>query len=477
MPQRTVDYQATDLATRVLLVLAAVFLGIIAAYAGINFPAKIVIGVLLGVIFGILILVRPVVGMIFLIAGIPVLNIFPATFLGPTILNPTNLILGWITVAVMLRRWIVLRIGIAHKSFPKPLLAYALMMLVSMIMNMLSGEIFVRGADNLLDVVGLMHTYLMGAYVFFLTMNVIEEDRQARAIYWGVLVTVTLTALWGLVEYRSDLGGMSADRIRVKGRVGQANEFGAYLVSYMPFLIGAIRLGSNTLFTRFGSAMGVIFCFFAMLFTQSRGAYLGLLASITFLGAVTNRWIILVMLIAVIASPLWLPTQVRDRVEGTLSDMDEAEDGEDKSIESRKTLWLAGLKLWGQRPFLGHGFLSFNSIVFKQDLYEKPKSSHSLFVQMLVETGAVGMGVFLFLMGYFWRMAWRLWRRASDPFLKLFGESYLACLIGLLVVNVFGVRFYNFNQIAYFWIMSALLVYFSVRQSGAREEDRVEGIS
>ncbi len=447
-------YHDTTLAQKALLVLVAVVLGLVAATLALTFQVKIVIGLIAGLCFGALILLKPLVGMVFLLITMPVLEIFPSDFFGSGLLNPTNLILATITVSVTLYRTFVLKIGISRRSWVAPILVYGIVLTFSIGLNLIKGEASVAA------VAGLTRTYLNGAYLYFLTTNCIESERDARYIFYTVLFTVIFVALWGLFEYRNDiLAGMASSRVRISGRVGQPNSFGAFLCYYLPFLIGALRVRNVPRLWRLYALGGTVAVLFALMFTQSRGAYLGLVCSLVFLAVAVNRRLLLVMLVAGLLHPLWLPSQVVERIQYTFDG--QGAYGVDSSSESRIKFYKAGVRLWTESPVWGHGFGGFSRMSAERGITETRRAAHSLYIQMLVDTGLVGLTAIFYMWGHLWRRSWRLWKTATDPSRRIFGECFLACLVAIVMVNIFGIRFYNFMEIGYFWALCAVLVFYT----------------
>lgn len=445
-PPRALE-RDTNIAQTTLLVLAAIGAGLAAAFIGIQFEFKIVLGLMLGLVFGTIILVRPVIGVLFFLFTIPVLKIFPPTFFGSGLLNPVNLILALITVAIALQRVFLLRTGFSDRAFARPILLYAAVLIMSMTMNLLHAH------ATIVDVVELMKVYLIGAYVYFLTSNVVDDPNRARKVFVICLVTVGLTALWGLYEYRTSLlGGKSAERIRLAGRVGQPNEFGGYLAMYLPFFVAMMRYKGLGNAVRLLTITGAVVTFFALLFTQSRGAYLGFACSLVFVAALVNRRLILVLVLGIATSQYWLPEQVTSRVQGTVED-----GGFDGSTEKRLELYRAGVDMWKSSPIVGHGFNAFHRLSASGGYTDVRRASHSLYIQMLVETGLVGIIVLFGLFYYLFKQGWWLHQHATDPLAKTFAEGFIGCMIAVVIVNLFGVRFYNYISISYFWALVAVL--------------------
>ena len=83
----------------------------------------------------------------------------------------------------------------------------------------------------------------------------------------------------------------------------------------------------------------------------------------------------------------FLPSLVPDTSLTRLSStLDEVQAGD---LNGRTALWKEGLSMWVDRPILGIGSDAFPSSV--ASIYGRPRSIHSSFVAVLVETGLVGL--------------------------------------------------------------------------------------
>jgi len=453
---RMIEARDTTLASRTLLFLLAVLCGGVAGGLALLFQFKIMLGLMIGLFFSGLIMLRPLVGLVFLICVMPVLEIFPPDFFGLGALNPTNLILGLVTVAALPYRIIVMRQGISRRSFIRPLLFYGAVLVFSAAINL------VQGVSSFGEFAEIIRTYLNGAYLYFLTTNVIDDDRDARWVVGAVLFAVIVVTVWGLVEYRSSLATMAAGRVRISGRVGQPNSFGAFLAYYVPFILGAIRAKGIPRVVRLFLVGGAVACFFSLLFTQSRGAYVGLACTLLFMGFLITRKLLVVLLFAGLTYQLWLPPQVIERVNGTFSGSNE-EEVFDGSTETRLMLYKAGLQLFTERPIWGHGFGGFSRLSESRGVTDVRRAAHSLYIQMLVDTGLLGVLAILNLWVNFFRRGLYLRRTGLTSFERTFGESFMCCMVAIVTTNIFGIRFYNFLEIGYFWCLGAVLVYYVER--------------
>ena len=248
--------------------------------------------------------------------------------------------------------------------------------------------------------------------VYALMRRLIETDlqwwdRQLAALLSGGLISsvLALRQLYASTEELArwaDPNSITAGTIRIYGPLGNPNLLAGYLLPLLPLAVIAL-LRWRELGAKLFAAVTALLCGAAIVFTYSRGGWLGLLASLAVM--------VLLLILRSTASwpPLWrrlVPllvlslggvllaitiTQVepiRTRVASLLAGRG------DSSNNFRINVWLAAIDMVKDRPWLGigPGNTAFNSIY---PLYQQPKfnalSAYSVPLEILVEMGIPGL--------------------------------------------------------------------------------------
>ena len=136
----------------------------------------------------------------------------------------------------------------------------------------------------------------------------------------------------------------------------------------------------------------------------------------------------------------------------------------------RPRLWSAALEEIRDAPWLGHGFgreisgTRFLALVPEGDLHHPPMlHSHNLFTDLAMQTGLVGLALFVLLLAALAREHWR-WLR--DPRVMPLGMVGLALLGGFVVKNLTDDFLHRHNALV-FWALNAMLLGLA---QGARRE-------
>jgi putative inorganic carbon (hco3(-)) transporter len=133
----------------------------------------------------------------------------------------------------------------------------------------------------------------------------------------------------------------------------------------------------------------------------------------------------------------------------------------DEAIRGRATESLAALHVFRDHPVLGVGpgqFFDRYSAAYGNALnlrfLDERRRAHNLYLEIAADTGAVGLAVFLAIVGVtivqLWRLA-ALWRRRR-PELVALAEAFLLALVAYLATGMFLQLSYQ----RYFWFLLAL---------------------
>jgi O-antigen ligase len=238
---------------------------------------------------------------------------------------------------------------------------------------------------------------------------------------------------------------------RVYSTLENPNVLGEYFLLVIPFA-AALLLTADSWKKRglWLAACGILTV--CLVVTYSRGCYLGLLfAAAIFLVLLDRRFLIL-GIVAVVLSPLYLPESVLTRFT-SIGDM------ADSSTSFRVYIWMGTLAMLKDYWFcgVGPGTEAFNLVYpnYAYSAIEAPHS-HNLYLQILCDTGVVGLGLFLVLVVSGYRMLFTAIRRETDRNRKIFQIAGVSALSGFLLQSMTDYTFYNYRVMFLFWAVLGL---------------------
>jgi O-antigen ligase len=129
---------------------------------------------------------------------------------------------------------------------------------------------------------------------------------------------------------------------------------------------------------------------------------------------------------------LVVPTAVRERVSMTRTANGQLEGSAQTRVDLLKESWNSIV----HSPILGNGFATFQYGQHEGNLTD----THDWFIKVLVETGVVGMMMYLVLLQQVLALGYRLFRRGIDPMYRGLGLGLVLAICSSLVSNCFGDR-------------------------------------
>jgi O-antigen ligase len=324
----------------------------------------------------------------------------------------------------------------------QPIAAYILACLVATLWGSITGH--VQGKAGFFFVL----KYFEYMIVFFMVVNYVNSEDQAKRLLFCLLLTCFIVAIYGLLQV--------PDGVRVsapfEGESGEPNTFGGYLV-----LMGALALALidnlKDMRVRLGLSVLMIVLLIVLIYTESRASYLAVIPMyLTFSLLSRRRFYLLAGLVVVLAvSPFALPHKVKERIIFTFTQREQAGQIQvgkmrlDTSTSARLRSWQGGLKDWRKRPFLGHGVTGYG---FMDAQYPR----------ILVETGIVGMLAFAWLIFTLFRVGVGTWLDSEDDLLRSLSVGLIAGLVGLLVHALAANTFIIVRIMEPFWCVAGIVV-------------------
>lgn len=294
--------------------------------------------------------------------------------------------------------------------------------------------------------------YMVLFILFAVVVNVVKDVKQMKIIV--LLICLSILAVdKGFYSSMSDrdLTHFSYD-VRDGGPLGYAgvNGIACFAAEALLFVLGLAAFEKRK-YAKAGLWLLVAASSYCVLFSFSREAYAGALFGLLVLGLFQKRWVLVALAFFLFSWQTLVPTSVRERVLMTYDVQDKTLDS---SAQERVAIWDDAVQLFEQNPILGMGF----------DTYEwKPRvgefrDTHNYYLKVVVETGIVGLMLFLLLLAQTTRIGWKLYRSAQDPFFKSLGLGFLLYLACVWVVNFFGDRWLYLQVDGFFWVILALVV-------------------
>jgi putative inorganic carbon (HCO3(-)) transporter len=247
------------------------------------------------------------------------------------------------------------------------------------------------------------------------------------------------------------------------GFIGGNNEIGLAIIMTIP-LLNYLRVVATRPWLRLGLLASMMFCAAAALGTQSRGAFLAIIAMALLLWVRSkNKFLPAIGLgLMTVALLAFMPASWEERMRTMLTYE------EDGSAMGRITTWITTIRV-ANNNLLGGGFDIYHPDIFARfsPAPDLVRAAHSIYFQVLGEHGWVGLTLFLlvFILGY--TMAGNIRKEAK----KRSETEWLQHLAGMCQVSLVGYAVGGaFLSLAYFDLPYNIIVVLVVAQRWMREK-------
>ena len=339
--------------------------------------------------------------------------------------------------------------------------------------------------------------------IWTLTVSV---DEAWRWLVFAVLVSAFANALVGLYIF---FGGSGAYHLMILGKFfrafgtfGQPNPFGGFMGIALPLALMAAWAQLPSIWSGLrshrraphlpvlifsASSLLSLILAAALVASWSRGAWLGtavaVMCMLIALPRRISRGLALAGVIAALMAAAWsmdlLPRSIVLRLTTAATDLITVSDvrgahitPSNYAVTERLAHWQAATLMAQEAPYFGMGLGSYEVVYDDYRLinWEAPLGhAHNLYLNMLAETGAVGLFAYLMFWVIVFRMTWAL-RRQPDAFSRCIAIGLLGSWVYIGVHSVFDNLYVN-NLFLHIGVLLGLLAILHRRMTQALELD------
>ncbi|MCQ2433185.1 MAG: O-antigen ligase family protein [Clostridia bacterium] len=336
-----------------------------------------------------------------------------------------------------------------------------LCVLLFMIVMLVAGVFSASPADSLFPVM----VFLCFMCGYFLIVNLIRTSEWVERAAFAVVSSSTLVSLYGI--YQNFFGGAATtwqdtDMFsEITGRVVSTFENPNVLAEYLIMCIPAAVAG---FFCSKRASERLLYLFLCgisgacLIFTWSRGAWLGFMIAMLLFLLIYSKKTMVVMLFGMLAvpfAPFVLPASIMNRFLsiGNLAD---------SSTSDRVHIWegVAGLLKDHFLAGIGVGVGVFQKIYPRYTLagIETAPHSHNLFLQILVETGIFGLILFFIFLVVYAKQFFTLSVRPLPEKRRILMAALFCGTLAVLAQGMTDYIWYDYRVLLVFWLMIGLTV-------------------
>jgi O-antigen ligase len=291
--------------------------------------------------------------------------------------------------------------------------------------------------DAVLEVIG--RWYMLGM-LFVVLMSSVSSTAAIRLMISAFLAGAAISLLTGVLTTGLPTGD---EGTRLEGTAGDPNILAASLVAGI-VLAAALASQTRKPLVRWLIVTSVIWMLIGFAATASRGGIIA--AVVTFIAAFVflapqRRYVGRLALVTtiVLAGFFLASPAVWERV--TASD----------GGSGRTDIWTVATRIAQERPIVGTGLNNFTYVegnyvrepgaLTRVDLIvDRPRYVHNMYLELLAETGVVGLSLFLLFAGCCLRASWLAGQRfeaRGQPAAAILARAVLVAAIGILTASIF----------------------------------------
>lgn len=358
-----------------------------------------------------------------------------------------------------------------------PLVAYFLWVILTVL---LSSQFWYFSLEEL-------GRYVAVFFLFFLLVKVIRSRFRLKVILWLFFGVSVVVSLYGFLQY-NDLGLINWGQSVMISSFGNKNFFAGFLVLSIPLVFGALLAFRKTPTRILLGALGA-FQIYMLIATGTRTGMIGLLSGGLMFGGLLlytlgrrgstllNRRHLLMggaaVLILVVIAYGAAPSHLSRRVT-------EAFDLQQGTGRVRWIMWTGSARALEDAPLLGHGHGTFQQVFpyYRPTFYHRfrvshnTRHSHNEYMEILMETGTVGLALFWLIMVVTGLAVYRFLKRHRGRFYPYLVIGAAGGITGALGQNMASVNLRWMSSTLTFWLLVGLL--FAAIRLGCGMGDRTD---
>ena len=379
----------------------------------------------------------------------PIFGIFAAVFLAPIL--PTLAVVG-ICVLTMFS-------ALAHKSYTGEYgikmgrcgLCLMLFLIISTVSTIFSHSI--AGS------VGVLGMYIIFIGFYYTIRDQVRRGETLEGILKIFAVSAAFVSFYGILQYvfKWDTQNAWIDEtmfeeatMRAYSTLANPNVLGEYLVLALPITALVFVNFTKTIWQKTVYAAMFVITLICLVLTQSRGCWIGFFVSAVIFVSYFKSSLWKIIPFIVLALPFVLPETIINRLL-SVGDMSDSSTSYRVfiwlgTLEMLKHFWLGGIGI-GEAAFRSvYPYYSYTGIVAPH--------SHNLYLQLVVESGIVSLGVFVVAMLIFVKDMINV--QTSGRKYGIVATALLSGVAGFLVQSMFDYTFYNYRVMGIFFMVLAL---------------------
>ena len=341
------------------------------------------------------------------------------------------------------------------------------------------GGVFTYGGDTSFQTA---ISYCVLLFGYFLVANLMRTKTWLKRCINAFLTSSVFVSAYGVVQYffvKVDPSWIDVNIFpNIDGRVtstfGNPNVLAVYLVLALPLSV-ALLMNSKKTSKIVWYSLQVVLNLCCCVLTWSRGGWLGVIAAMIMFFFMYSHHTVTVTVLAALPIGLAVPYLGEILPQNFVSRFASISSAIDTSSRFRFGLWNGTIEMIKDNFFggIGIGTDAFSNVyaAYAVSGTESAIHSHSLYLQIFLSIGIVGIVMFLGIIFLLFKNGFERMLRSKDRFAGSVILAGLSAIFGTLVMGAVDYIWYNMSIFFMFWFVFALVCAYA---SADREEEERE---
>ena len=302
--------------------------------------------------------------------------------------------------------------------------------------------------------------------IFFVVVEAINTKKKVRNILSILFISATLICIDGIfqffthkdfIRHRNWPYDTKPFTLRIMGPFITPNDLAAYLTPLVIINLSLFFVRFKSLFVKYSFRLLGIALLICLFLALSRGAWIGFIFGLLFIVIFGERKKAFILLFLILISTSLLPFLSQSKKAVLVGRLNYSDAGG----YQRKILNRIGWDMWKERPIFGSGLGTF-MYNFERFNYDKkeypwgPSYAHNCYMQMLAETGILGLCAFMWIIITLFKKSLKIIKISKDYIYRNISIGLLGGLLAYLVHSAFDTNLYNLDIGILFWILLGL---------------------
>jgi len=304
--------------------------------------------------------------------------------------------------------------------------------------------------------------------IFFVVTETINTKKKMRNIITIFFISSALVCIDGIsqffthkdfIRHRNWPYDTKPFTLRIMGPFITPNDLAAYLTPLVIINLSLFFVRFKSLFVKYSFRLLGIALLICLFLALSRGAWIGFIFGLLFIIIFGERRIAFILLFLILISTSLLPFLSQSKKAVLVGRLNYSDAGG----YQRKILNRIGWDMWKERPIFGLGLGTF-MYNFERFNYDKktysygPTYAHNCYMQMLAETGILGLGAFMWVIIALFKKSLKIIKISKDYIYRNVSIGLLGGLLAYLVHSAFDTNLYSLDIGILFWYLLGLSI-------------------